>query len=192
MSDMKSKRPRARRVLFDWRYVKEESRRSYRLAFILFWSVLLCLFFHRHVIGVGIIAERSMLPLLTQDSWFLVNKYAYHFTAPKRGDIVVVRWGMVEDITHLEAERYVKRIVVLPGETLQIRNGRLFINDHELREPYVNDGTYPDLGPVTLGPSMYFVMGDNRSESLDSRHFGPVTKDRIEGKIDPTKWFPLW
>ena len=174
-----------RRALFDWRYVREESRRAYRMACILFWSVLMFFFCQRYVVGMGVIAERSMLPTLSDGSYFLVNKYIYHVTRPKRREIVVLRRGAYE------TEEYVKRVIGLSGETLRLHAGRVYINGRLLDEPYAVGPTYPEFGPYRIEPGRYFLMGDNRAVSEDSRAFGTVPLRDIEGKISPGELFPL-
>lgn len=177
-------RPRWKhRVLFDWRYVPEESRRAYRLACLLFWSILLWLVFQHAVIGVGIIHEQSMLPTLSEGSYFLINKYAYRVHHPARGDIVVIRPN-----PQLR-EQYVKRVIGLPAETLLIQGGAVYLNGHRLIEPYALGPTLPDFGPYHIAPQTYFVMGDHRAVSVDSRSFGAVFHDQIEGKIVPGELF---
>ena len=172
-----------RRTLFDRRYVREESRRAYRLACILFWSLLLYFFCQRYVVSLGIVAERSMLPLLSEGEYFLVNKYIYHFVHPQRGDIVVLRR------TSAAPDEYVKRVIGLEGELLLITSGRVYINGRLLTEPYVLGGTFPDVGPYRIAQGSYFVMGDNREQSEDSRQFGSIVLRDIQGKIKPGQLF---
>ena len=114
------------RVFFDWRYVRglKEHRRQYRMAFILFWSILMYLFFSHFVISVGIIRETSMVPTVPEDGYYLVNRYIYYVTRPKRGDIVVLR-------QNAHTPEILKRVVGLEGETLLIKGGHL---------EYWNDG----------------------------------------------------
>ena len=157
------------------------------MAFILFWSILLYFFFQRYVVGIGFVTEQSMLPLMPPDSWFLVNKYLYRFERPRHGDIVVVRW-----LVETEEERYVKRIIGLPGDAIWIHAGEVSVNGRLLSESYVIGKTYPDIGPLFIAASTYFVMGDNRTESVDSRFFGPVSLSQIEGKIASDRWFSFW
>ena len=176
--------PRRRRVFFDWQFVRTERRRSYRMALLLFWSVLLYLVFSRYLIGVGIVADISMFPTLWDGQYFLINKYAYRISPPRRGDIVVLR------IIPFEEEWYVKRVVGLPGESLALRDGQLFINGQRLVEPYAAGPTTPAQRQWLIPPDHYFVLGDNRRASYDSRHFGPVRRNRLAGKIRPGKWFP--
>ncbi len=174
------------RKLFDSRFVRHESRRSYRLAFILFWSLLLFFVFQHTVICLGLVQDKSMLPQLTDGDTFLVNKYVYHFTAPQRADVVVLARNV-----YMEGQ-YVKRIVGLPGETVRIHNGRVYINEQLLSEPYTLGDTLPNFESLRLGEDEYFVLGDNRMVSEDSRHFGCVRRRNIEGKIRPGQLFTLW
>lgn len=176
---------RKRRTFFDWRFIRTEDRRVYRLAFILFWSILMYLFFQRYVVSAGIVTDTSMLQTLPEGGYYLVNKYIYHFARPERGDIVVLRRD------RYASEQFVKRVIGLPGETLLIRSGDVYINGHRLTEPYAMGGTYPDLGPSPIEKDAYFVLGDNRSVSEDSRHYGAVPLHNIEGKIRPDRLFPF-
>ena len=121
----------------------------------------------------------------------LINKLAYDFADPKRGDIVL-----------LEDQRggndpLIKRVVGLPGETLEIRQGKLFVNDDPLDEPYVRNDPckrgYPRtcfFGPRTIPKDHVFVMGDNRTSSVDSRFFGPVPEDDVIGEALVRFWPP--
>ena len=175
-----------RRALYSPRFVKVESRRAYRMACVLFWSILSYSFCQRYVISIGIVRETSMAPTLSDGDYFLVNKYLYHMIPPRRGDIVVLRRGAAEP------SQYVKRVIGLGGETLLIRGGVVSIDGRRLDEPYAHGGTFPDLGPYWLQPERYFVMGDNRTDSHDSRHFGSVARRDIDGGIAPGKLFKFW
>ena len=174
-----------RRAFFDWRFVKSELRRSYRLAFILFWSILMYFLVQRYVVSAGVITETSMLPTLPEGNYYLVNRYIYLFAPPERGDIVVLRRD------RFASEQYVKRVIGLPGERLQIKSGAVYINGRRLEERYAHDPTYPDLEAQTIEQETYFVLGDNRPVSEDSRHYGPVPFSQIEGKIGPDRLFPF-
>ena len=174
---------RKKRALFDPRYVPIESRRVNVWTLIALLSILMFFFFQRFIVALGIVTDRSMLPTLTEGSTFLVNKYITHFRPLHRGEIVVLR------PQKLAQEQYVKRVIGLPGETISIQGGKVFVNGQPLEEPYARGASYPDLPPRALKEGSYFVMGDNRPESQDSRHFGAVPSDQIEGKIKPGQWF---
>ena len=176
-----------KRAFFDWRYVSglNEQRRDYRLAFILFWSILTAYLVQGYVVSVGLVIDKSMHPTLVQDGYYLVNKYIYHFVTPKRGDIVVFK--RAPDATVLDA----KRIIGLPGETVLIKSGDVYIDGQRLKEPYAVGKTHPDLGPFLVADGTYYVLGDIRWVREDSRDFGPLTVKKIEGKIAPDKLFPF-
>ena len=130
----------------------------------------------------------SMYATLDNNDYLIANKIDYKLHAPQRGDIVILR-----PPTNNSTD-FIKRIIGLPGERLLIRSGYVYINGHKLDEPYlpeqwVNDTNWPDnsSGRV-MGTEEYFVMGDNRNRSQDSRFFGPITRDRIDGKA----WFRIY
>lgn len=126
----------------------------------------------------------SMLPTLKENDLIIVNKLTYRFNEPKRGDIVVFRPPNGSNVF------YVKRIVAIPGETVEVKNGELMINGVPLKEEYVSIATPGVFGPRTLSVGEYFVMGDHRNNSLDSREFGPIHKEAIVGKAALILWPP--
>ncbi|MCM8794882.1 MAG: signal peptidase I [Candidatus Omnitrophica bacterium] len=179
----KKKAHKKRRALFSGRYIHQERRKNRNWILILVGSLAMTFFVQRHIISAGLIHDVSMLPTLRPGELYLVNKYIYHFTLPRRGDIVILFPYRYSN------EEYVKRVVGLEGETLQIKNGVIFINGVELSEPYALGRTEPDTGPIMIPAGKYFVMGDNRQNSYDSRQFGSVPVENIAGKIKPGEWF---
>jgi signal peptidase I len=175
------------RVFFDWRYVKglRERRRHYRMAFILFWSILIGYFVQGYVVNLGLVIDKSMHPTLTKEGYYLVNKYIYQFANPERGDIVVFK--RTPDAAMLDA----KRVIGLPGETVLIKSGDVYIDGHRLEEAYAVGKTHPDLGPHSVAEGTYYVLGDSRWVREDSREFGPLPLKKIEGKIAPDTLFPF-
>ena len=131
--------------------------------------------------------ESSMEPTLAVGSQYFVNKLAYKTSSPKRGDIIVFRTNGSDD-----AALHVRRVVGLPGETIQIVNGRILINGEAYKEgkdfPSINN---PGMAAnaITLEAGEYFVLGDNRNNSEDSRYadIGKVNKKYITGKL----WFQI-
>jgi signal peptidase I len=120
----------------------------------------------------------------------LANRFVYRFTDPERGDIVVFQ-------TPPEADQlcpgpggvFVKRLLGLPGDTLEIREGQLFVNGEPLPEPYVYGGDVgDDFGPVTVREGTYFMMGDNRFQSCDSREWGAVPRENLIGPVFARYW----
>src|SRR5216117_4536632 len=132
----------------------------------------------------------SMYATLDNNDYLIANKIDYRLHAPQRGDIVILR-PPTNNTTD-----FIKRIIALPGERLLIRDGFVYINGRRLDEPYLPEAwtlqTNPQpwsLGDGAVIPAnQYFVMGDNRNKSQDSRFFGPITRDRIDGKA----WFRIW
>lgn len=169
---------RDRRSFFNWRYVKTERRvKNRQWALLLVLSIPLFLLFERHVFSTGIVTDVSMLPTLREGGYFLIHKYPCLFGPPRRGDIVVLR------SPQNRRWRYVKRVIGLEGETLSVRAGKVWVNGSPLNEPYATGETFPDWGPQRIPPGHYFVLGDNRENSEDSRAFGSVPRRMIEGKI---------
>ncbi len=126
----------------------------------------------------------SMVPTLQNQQYILVNRAAYLFHPPERGDIIVFAYPLDP------SQDYIKRIVGIPGDHVQINQaGVVTINGVKLHEPYVNDTTNPyQPTNITLGPNQYFVLGDNRGDSSDSRAWGTVPRANIIGQA----WFVYW
>ena len=129
----------------------------------------------------------SMFATLDDNDYLIANKIDYRLHAPQRGDIIILRPPTDN------SKDFIKRIIALPGERLLISDGIVYINGHKLDEPYLpeawttlNNWGGPD-GEV-VPPNDYFVMGDNRNRSQDSRIFGFISRDRIDGKA----WFRIW
>jgi signal peptidase I len=173
------------RTFFDARFVWTEKRRANRLAFILFWSIVMYYFFTVYVVSLGVVNDISMHPTLPEGAYYMVNKYIYRFAHPERGDIVVFRKD------RYTSEEYVKRVIALPGETFSVQGGEVYVNGRRLDEPYAAGRSHPDSAPHTIGKDAYFVLGDNRLMSEDSREFGAVPFTNIMGKIKPGEFFPF-
>ena len=144
-------------------------------------ALILALIVHLFLAQATIVYGQSMEPNLHPNQRLIVDKLSYRLHSPQRDDIVVV------DLPDME-EMLVKRIVALPGETVEVRRGVVYVNGVASGEPYPHDLTPYDMPPRTLGPLAYFVMGDNRGNSNDSRTFGPVTRDEIVGRV----WLRYW
>lgn len=136
-----------------------------------------------------VIGESMESTLLNGDNFF-VDKISYRFKDPQRFDIIVFPFR------HKENTRFVKRIIGLPGEMVQIDgDGNIYINGEELNEPYGKEVINPDkiglaINPIELGEDEYFVMGDNRNHSTDSREMavGNIHRDEIIGRA----WLRIW
>jgi signal peptidase I len=129
----------------------------------------------------------SMFATLDDNDYLIANKIDYRLHAPQRGDIIILR-----PPTNNSTD-FIKRIIALPGERILISDGIVYINGHKLDEPYLPEAwvTLNNLyGPdgVVVPPNDYFVMGDNRNRSEDSRSFGFISRDSIDGRA----WFRIW
>jgi signal peptidase I len=120
----------------------------------------------------------------------LANRFVYHFRDPKRGDIVVFETPeRAQQVCPGPGNVFVKRLIGLPGDTLEIRGDSLYINGEPYPEPYVNGGTVGNqFGPVTVPEGRYFMMGDNRLDSCDSRRWGPVPRGNLVGPVFAVYW----
>jgi signal peptidase I len=126
----------------------------------------------------------SMAPLLSDQERIFINKFVYRFEPIQRGDVVVF-WYPLD-----RSKSFIKRVIGLPGETVEIRRGAVYVNDKIVPEPYVPT-QYEDLsdfGPVRVPKDSYFVMGDHRISSNDSRVFGPVADRYIYGRAVFAYW----
>jgi len=126
----------------------------------------------------------SMLPRLGDQDRLFINKFVYHFAEIHRGDVVVFHYPRDPQ------KSYIKRVIAVPGDELRIDDGRTYINGRLLPEPYVpkrfHDSRSQDV--MVIQPDQYFVIGDHRSISSDSRDFGPVPRDLIYGKAAFVYW----
>lgn len=144
-------------------------------------AVLLALVVHLFLAQATVVFGQSMEPNLEPQQRLIVDKLSYRLHPPQRNDIVVI------DLPYME-ELLVKRIVALPGEVVEIREGIIYVNGNAVAEPFPHDTSAFDMDAVTLGPLSYFVLGDNRSNSNDSRAFGPVVREQILGRV----WLRYW
>ena len=144
-------------------------------------ALVLAFVVHLFLAQATVVYGQSMEPNLVQFQRLIVDKVSYRLHPPQRNDIVVL------DLPQMD-EMLVKRIVGLPGEVVAVRSGIVYVNDVPLEEPFPHDVTPYDMDPITLGPLSYFVLGDNRGNSNDSRAFGPVRREDILGRV----WLRYW
>lgn len=134
-----------------------------------------------------IVKGASMVPNFHNGDYLIVDEISYRFTEPKRGEVIVLKNA------HKSPIFLIKRIIGLPGERIYSDGSQIFIEKDEeiieLNEPYVDDRQFGKIDK-TLGSNEYFVMGDNRSESLDSRSWGPLERENIKGRA-LLRLFPL-
>ncbi|MCL6611852.1 MAG: signal peptidase I [Peptococcaceae bacterium] len=146
-------------------------------------AVVLAMLIRAFVFQPFYIPSGSMEPTLQIKDHILVNKFSYRFWEPMRGDIVVFRYPLNPK------KDFVKRLVGLPGERVEIRNSRVYVNGREIPEEYLPAGLrYPDFGPVVVPENTYLMLGDNRNNSDDSRVWGPLPRENIIGKAMLVYW----
>ena len=148
---------------------------------ILVTVVVICMVFLYQPVRVEGV---SMLPRLEDDDRLFINKFVYRFSAIQRGDVVVFHYPRDPE------KSYIKRVIAVPGDRLRIDRGDVILNGRLLPEPYVPD-EYRDsrsLPEMVVPPGYYYMMGDHRSISSDSREFGPVERDLVYGKAAFVYW----
>jgi len=132
------------------------------------------------------IPTQSMSPTLELGDHLIVDMKAYQTNEPQRGDLIVFKYPMIKSVP------YVKRLIGLPGETIEIRNRMIYVNGNPLIERYVQytdpNSISEHYGPYNLAHGEYFVLGDNRDNSQDSRYWGPVKKSLILGQARYLYW----
>ena len=133
------------------------------------------------VIGRFRIEQVSMQPTLHEGEYVIVDKVSYLLHPPDRGDIIVFKHP---------GEDLIKRVIGLPGDTIEIRGGRVYINGSVLNEPYIKEPILSTLSAQKIEAGRYFVMGDNRNNSSDSRAFGPIPAGDIIGRAAIIYWPP--
>ena len=143
-------------------------------------AVILAVILNMFLVVNAVIPSASMETTIMTGDRIFGNRLAYINSDPQRGDIIIFRFP--DD----EKQLFIKRVIGLPGETLFIQDGKVYINgsDTPLDEPYVNGDPLGDYGPVTVPEGAYFMLGDNRNNSADSRYWNNpfVYRDKILGK----------
>ena len=125
----------------------------------------------------------SMETTVFPDDLVMVDKVSYRFHEPRRGDVIIF-WP--PGVT--TGDPYIKRVIGLPGETVEARDGKVFIDGKPVDEPYIHGYVMPDFGPTPVPQGEFFVMGDNRAVSVDSRSFGTISLDSIIGRAMFAYW----
>ena len=135
---------------------------------------------------VARVEGQSMAPTLEDQDRLIVNKFVYRVSAPRRGDIVMLYYPLNPD------KSFVKRVIAEEGDTVRIVDGKVYRNDILLDDSFIAPDfrSHDDWGPQVIPEGYYFVMGDHRNNSSDSRHWGFVPKKYIIGKVQ-LRWWPL-
>jgi len=174
-----------RRKIFDKEFAPQERRKSRMFIFLFVWGVIFAWLAQNFVISLEVVKGDSMYPTLKGGEFYLVNKFVYFSERPERGDLVVIKniWQ--------KKDQLIKRVIGIPGDVIEIRRGKVYLNGTHLLEPYVRGTTYPAIKPFRVEEGMYFVLGDNREVSYDSRACGFIEKNEIRGKLSTDKLFTL-
>jgi signal peptidase I len=143
---------------------------------------LVIFFIFQTTIQSSIVDGNSMLPGLENGQRLIVVKAAYRFGDPQRGDIIIIHPPVAPE------RQWVKRVIGLPGDTILVKNAKVFVNGVPLNEPYINAPPEYIYGPVTVPANNYFVMGDNRNNSSDSHTGWTVSRENIVGEV----WLRIW
>jgi signal peptidase I len=188
-------------------------RAAAELPLLVVFAILIAFLVKTFVAQPFSIPSESMVPQLEVGDRVAVSKLAYQLHDPRRGDVVVfdspypneagdeddpslpsrVLHGIFESIglRQPSTSEYIKRIIGLPGDTVSGHDGKVWVNGRELLEPYLPPGMYTsDFGPITVAAGELYVMGDNRTNSKDSRSFGPIDRDTVVGRAIARVWPP--
>ncbi len=189
----KERKKLERRQRRETKRLDEENKSGFRVFLeylrVVAIGVLVAFLLCRFVIINAEVPSSSMVPTIRVKDRMIGLRLTYYFSDPQRGDVAIFKCPEIGDDY---GKLYVKRVIGLPGETVTISAGKVIITtvDGEtiyLDEPYLNEEPWPDVGvnnsSITLGDDEYFMMGDNRNYSHDSRYFGPVRRDRIKAKV---------
>mgnify|MGYP000909265350 CR=1 FL=1 len=147
-------------------------------------AVVLAFFIRYFIVELYLVDGPSMRPTLQSAERLVVNKFIYRFRAPERGEILVFRYPRDP------SRDFIKRVIAIPGDTIEIRDGRVYVNAALLNEPYILSKTRGNYPLATVPEGHIFVMGDNRNNSEDSRFadVGFVPFDLIKGKAMLVFW----
>ncbi len=176
------------------------SRVLLQASVVIALAVIIAIVLRTFVVGTYLIPSGSMEPTLMINDRIIVDKLSYHLHGVHQGDIVVFSTPPAENCGGPPVSDLVKRVIGLPGDTVSLANGRIYVNGKLLDESWFPAGAEP---PTTPGPSQkpyalrhpftvpsgqVYVMGDNRTVSCDSRYWGPILESSIVGKVDLRFW----
>jgi signal peptidase I len=145
-------------------------------------AVVLAIVIRFFILEVFLVDGSSMLPTLNDRERLIVNKFQYHFQDPQAGDVLIFSFSEDRD--------FIKRVIGVAGDEVQVEEGQILVNGVPFTEDYINDTTQGHYGPVTVPEGYYFVMGDNRNNSMDSRDpaVGFISSEQIKGKAFLVFW----
>lgn len=148
-------------------------------------AVVLSLILRYFVIEARIIPSESMVPTLKINDRIFVNRFIYYFKDPQRGDVII--FDPPPSLGRQDI--FIKRVIGLPGETVEVKNNKVLINGKALKEPYLAGPINYTFGPVVVPQDSLLVLGDNRNISYDSHQWNAwLTRDRVKGKAFVIYW----
>jgi len=153
-------------------------------------AIFLAFIIRSFIFAPFVVEGTSMMPTLIDGERLIVNEIIYNLSEASRGDIIVFHYNQDQD--------YIKRIIGLPGDTVEVRDDQLYINNEKVDEPYLTEekkswqeqglSLTEDFGPVKVDEHSLFVMGDNRRNSKDSRMIGEIDQEQVVGRADLGFW----
>ncbi len=148
-------------------------------------AIIIAIFIRLFLFEVFLVEGSSMYPTLQNHERLIVNKATYFFNEPEKGDIIVFSFSSQRD--------FIKRVIAVEGDIVEISDNQLFVDGVPLEEPYLENYYMMNFGPVTIPEGHIFVLGDNRGNSMDSRDpaVGYVSRERVKGKAVVIFWPPL-
>ncbi|HPF44258.1 MAG TPA: signal peptidase I [Syntrophomonadaceae bacterium] len=148
-------------------------------------AFILAMILRTFIVEGRIIPTGSMLPTVQLQDRVMVNKFIYRFTELQRGDVIVFA---PPEAIH-SPDDYLKRVIGLPGETVEMKDGNVYINGQALNEPYIAEAVNYEFGPVVVPDDSLLVLGDNRNSSFDSHLWNAwLKKDHVKGKAFMIYW----
>lgn len=171
-------------------------------------ALIISLSIRSYVFAAAEVQQCSMQNTLYEGQRLIESKIEYYYSEPKRGDIVIINEQSEKGVFNVfaantkefiqkfynkeenEKNRLIKRIIGVPGDEIDIKDGKVYINAQVCNEPYVKGDTYPKnmKFPIIIPEKQYFVLGDNRENSMDSRDIGLISIDKVEGKAVLRLW----
>ena len=142
----------------------------------------LLLVFYSFFFNLSVVRGSSMAPGIQDGDRILVEPWSYLFGPVERGDVIVLRYPLDPEID------YIKRVIGLPGDRVTLAGGMVWVNGELLDEPYVAELDPSSSLSIVVAPGNYFVLGDNRPRSSDSREFGFVPEEYVRGRVDVRLW----
>ncbi len=151
-------------------------------------AVILAFGIRTFVAEARYIPSASMVPTLEINDRLIIEKVSYRFQEPQRGDVVVFKptERLVQE--NYKGAAFIKRIIGLPGDKIEVKGGRVYVDDRPLQEKYIAEDPQYDYGPVIVPEDSYLVLGDNRNNSYDSHSWGFVPREKLIGKAFVRFW----